>query len=148
MAFRATNVLPSEALKDAKKLAVAIRRDSVRYSVQFAAQGGNADTLLGVLSGIGDTLNRLTTLAQTPGLGQYARDQENDQNYDVAAEFAAMMAALTAAGMAIAQAIPKQGGVLLTHTLDASGFRVPVEFSVAELAGVVTALDNLTAAIE
>jgi hypothetical protein len=148
MAFRATNILPVDALRDAKRLIVSVRRDAVRYKAQFESSGANSQTILGVLAGLGSAHQQLLTLSATPGIVQFAKDQENDQAYDVAGEFTALLALMVDAATALAQAIPKSGGYLLANTLDANGFQVPREFVPADLVAVVSALDDLILAIE
>ncbi len=147
MSIRALNKLPSEAYPEAKQVIRSVRLDAIRYRDQFTASGADSETILGVLAGLSASRAQLDILGQTPGLAQYARDQEGDQNYDAGAEFTSFMALVQTAGVAMAQAIPKSAGYLLANTLDADGFRVPRTFTPAELATVISALDDIVAFI-
>jgi len=147
MAFRATNILPVDALRRIKLLLVDCRRESVRLSTQLAA-GTNSETILNSLVALGQIRAQLQTLATTPGLAVFARAQEDDVNYDIAAEYTGVVAAINAAGAALAAIIPKQSGYLLAYTLDSSGFQVSREFTPAECASAIPSVDALIAFIE
>jgi hypothetical protein len=84
----------------------------------------------------------------TPGLAQYARDQENDQAYNVVAEYTAMNNAMVSARDSLISMFPKDGnGFLLYQTLNAQGQIGTRTFTAAQLASVVTLLNNVIATI-
>lgn len=67
--------------------------------------------------------DNMASLAATPGLAQYARDQENDQSYDVVAEYNAMIAAADAVTSWMQTNIPK----------DADGYILAWKFGPTDL---------------
>jgi len=150
MGVRATNVIPAKAYDEARLVMVSVRRDAVRYRDQFQSEGGDSDTLLGVLAGLSSSRSRLMTLAATSGIGPYAAEQEDDPAYNAGQEFNGLLALMVSAGQEIIAVIPTQNpdDYLLTHTLDAQGFRVARQFTSADLQDVSTALDAIATFIE
>jgi len=147
MAFRATNVLPAEGLRDAKGLAVNLDNYAASLSVSFA-RGENSERILNALSTLISYRQRFASIAATPNLAQYAKAQENDPAYDIGAEFTAMIATLDTVITTIQAAFPKDAnGFLLAETLNAAGERVPRKFTGAQLAGIVADLDAVVAGI-
>jgi len=97
MAFRASNVLPSDAYLIVKRAAVQLKVNLQGFNVQLAASGADYDFLKGIYLTLKRADTQFTTLKATPGLAQYAQDQEVDPSYDVAVEFTSMQAAISGA---------------------------------------------------
>ena len=94
-----------------------------------------------------DTFEEVKT---QPGLAQFAKDQvPDDPTYDPAAEFATMQTEVNNVGAWIQANMPASGGKLLYESFDSPGtdFIVADEFTPAQTAGLVTALDALIATI-
>lgn len=94
MAFRATNIVPQEAYQTVKRAAIQLRVNAQAHVTQLAASGADYDFLRDIYLTQKRADAQFAALKTTPGLAQYARDQEDDPAYDVAAEFNAMQAAI------------------------------------------------------
>lgn len=147
MPVRATNITPADAYRDIKRTTVALRRSAVQDRSRLAA-GCNGDVLTAMPPTLGGYRSALLTLAATPGLLAYVKDQESDPNYDVVAEYSALLDLIVAAGAAVIGVVPKAGGFNVTHSYDNTGALVPREFDAATLAAAIPAYDALIAAIE
>jgi len=97
MAFRASNVVPADALRLTKQTAVQLKVNLQGFVSTLAAQSVGFPELRGIYRTLDRADNQLATLSSTPGLAEYASAQENDGTYDVIAEFQAMTAAISAA---------------------------------------------------
>jgi len=97
MAFRASNVVPSEALRMTKGAAVQLKANVNSFISTLASQSVGFSELRGIYRTLERADAQFTSLAATPGLAAYAQAQEDDSTYDVAAEFAAMRAAVQSA---------------------------------------------------
>lgn len=147
MAFRATNNLPAVNYDEAKSLARQLKNYASSRATLFGS-GGNSDQIFATLDALKQFRDRLDAIRSTPGIAQYARDQEDDQTYDVVAEFVAMVAAVDAAIAQIVTTFPADGsGFLLAQTLSADGSRSARSFSAAGLATFVTLLTAIDTAI-
>lgn len=147
MAFKTAEHL-ARAFVDATTRAAALKTyvQSVRNASAAGPISGNVIVEL-YLRLVADKA-RFDAIAATPGIGQYAKDQYNDDTYDVAAEFTAMVNAITAVGTWINTNFPKDaGGYILKDQLTASGVDVRT-FSTASLATFRTQLDSLIATIQ
>lgn len=146
MTFRATNILPSIGLENAKLFVVRLKRQA-ELKVASLATGANSDEILGIVDSLIEAKNQLNAVKAITGIGQYAKDQENDQNYDVGAEFNALLATIDAAAAEIITTFPTDGsGFLLSHTLDASG-RSPRTFPAGAVSGIKDKLQFIVDAI-
>lgn len=96
MAFRATNVIPQIAYQKVRGAAANLKTNCAAFITQMAASGANYSFLRDVYVFLKNADAQFATLATTPGLPEYAQQQEADANYDVAAEFTAMRAAIAA----------------------------------------------------
>ena len=90
MAFRATNVIPQDAYVIVKRAAVQLRLNLTAMISRLAAQSVDYDYLSDIYMTLKRANDQFNSLKTTPGLSQFAQDQENDPAYDVAAEFTAM----------------------------------------------------------
>ena len=97
MAFKASNVVPQEAYRQVKGAAVQLKINLLSMKSQLASSGANYDFLHGIYMTLKQADDQFTSLKSTPGLVQFAKDQESDQTYDVASEFTTMQASIAAA---------------------------------------------------
>jgi hypothetical protein len=146
MAFKAGNVIPSDAYQTVKRAAVQLKVNVVAAQAQLAASGADYQFLQGIYLTLTRANDQFNTLRTTPGLADYAQAQENDPAYDVAAEFAVMQAAITAATdwmdanipTSVTAKVPSEwdGGVIISNT-----------FTPAQTVGLQTALQGVADAI-
>ena len=147
MAFRATNILPETGYDQAKKVATQVKRFSQNRSADLAT-GGNSDQILGTADTMLIYKGQLTDLATIPGIGDYAKDQENDPAYDVTAEFTAMLALIDAVIAAVTAGFPVDGSdFLLAYTFNPDGSQAPRSFAAPATVTIRAALDALDAGI-
>ena len=104
MAFRADTVAP-KAYDNIVDQMLGVRARAYEV-VSIYAGGANANRVLSDAQYAKDVQATIVSLAQTPGLIQYAKNTRNDQNYDVVAEGQAVLAALDAAFTATLAVIP------------------------------------------
>ena len=118
MAFHASSQTLADALARIKSVATNAKAFSQSRRTQLAAGNAGADVVLSVwLDGIA-TKQLLQTLAATPGLGDYAKAQENDQTYDIVAAYNSVISALDAV----------INNVATTFPVDASGYVLAFQF--------------------
>ena len=148
MAFRASSLIPETALKTAKGRALAIKVFAVAKSTELVTATKSVD-ILGIADSIANFVSELNTIKSTPGLAEYAKDQENDQSYDVVAEFNALVASLDAVISTVKSTFPvDSGGFLLSETFNADGTRTPRTFTASQVATIKADLDTVVASID
>lgn len=106
MAFRATNVLPSDAYQVLKRTAVQLQTNLSEFVTTMQVQDTNYDYLRGIYFTLTRAFAQFTELRETQGIIQYAKDQEDDQSYDVSAEFTSMQSSMTGAILWIETNVP------------------------------------------
>lgn len=103
-----------------------------------------------VMETLSEIRAQLETLSAAPGLAAYARTALNDQTLDIVSEYQTMRAALDACISWISTNIPKDAAsgrwILAEEIVD--GLRVDRTLSVAQTAGLRTALNALAATID
>jgi len=147
MAFRASNVVPSEALRITKSAAVQLRANVSSFISTLAAQSVGFSELRGIYRTLERADAQFASLAATPGLAAYAQAQEDDGTYDVATEFTAMRAAVQAAIDWIGANVPSTATVApieqwTDQTVTSNAF------TPSQTAGLRTALQGVVDAIE
>ncbi len=141
MTFRATNIIPEQGFSKAKSLCTSLKSFCESRSSEYAA-GATSHRILDALSTLIAMSVQLDIVRSTPGIAQYARDQEGDPAYDVAAEFIAVLALLDTLTTNIISAVPRDANdFLLTETMDANGVRIPRTFTGGMLSGIRADLD-------
>ena len=147
MAFRATNILPQKGYDQAKKIATQLKNFSTKRSADLVG-GGSSDTVLGTVDTMRLFNEQLNAVASIPGIGDYAKAQEDDPTYDVAAEFIALLALIDAVITEVVSTFPVDGsGFLLAYTISPDGTQIPRTFNVAAVADLRTALDAVVAGV-
>jgi hypothetical protein len=156
MAFIATTGTPTEltsvlwdllgAYAEIKELALQVRGKAEADLAQCAL-GADADYVVGMVQGYTEAATQLTTLSQTPRLGEVAKIIEGSDSYDVVAEFLVMLAAIQDVVSTLRGAIPKDvNGYVLLFTLGDTGELVPRWFSPETLTSAQLGLvERLTA---
>lgn len=108
----------------------------------------DALTALAIIQHFGSIVSMLTTLANTPGVAEYAKAQASDPAYDVVAEFNAILSAMINARDTLIGMFPKDGGgFLLYQKLNPDGTVFTRSFTAAQLAPVVALLDSVIAVL-
>lgn len=147
MAFRATNILPETGYDQAKKIATSLKKFSANRSAALVG-GGDSNNVLGTVDTMILYKAQLNEVATIPGIGDYAKSQENDPAYDVAAEFVALLLLIDAVITEVVTTFPVDGsGFLLAYTQSPDGTLVPRTFSVPQMVGLRTALDAVVAGV-
>ena len=148
MTFRATSQEAAKAYTLIKTQAAATRAYLIAQRAAMQQATCDSNIVLVTIQHFGSVVAKLAAWAATPGLAQYAKDQENDQAYDVVAEFQTMNAALVNARDTLIGMFPKDGnGFLLYQTLNANGQVVSRTFTAAQLAAAVPLLNSAIATI-
>lgn len=148
MAFKATSQSPVQEYANIKNMAHNIRDAALLYAGEFG-NGGNAETILRVLEKLVSLKSRLQSAPSIPGIDAYAKEQESDAAYDVVAELNAMLAEMDSVINLIVSSFPvSAGGYAEVYSFNADGSKTPRTFSKPQLAGLVTALENLAATVE
>jgi hypothetical protein len=147
MAFIASQATQAEALIKAMQRALWVK-NVAQAAVDRLSSNTGADYILGILDNIRLARAELQTHASVPGIGAYAAAQLNNAGYNVASEFTAMTAAMQQVVSWVSTNFPKDGnGFILAYTMDASGVRIPRQFTPAQTSGLVTQLNALIATI-
>lgn len=143
----------NEVLTQARERWLNLKISAIQARDRSASNDISAGYVLLVLDRLREDLSYFNSIASTPGLTQYARDQYADQGMDIVADFNAMMNAITNTINWIVSALPKapadgQGNeYLLLKTIDATGVRSDRLFTPAQTAGLRTQLDSIIATI-
>ena len=147
MAFKASNILPQSAYNRARNAALNLRQYCQAKSAVIQTSGMNGNDLLGILETLKQASIDFATLKATPGIAQYAKDQENDQAYDVATEFNTLESLVNTAVINLAASLPvdSNGYLLLLKLQDSvKDWRA---FTPVQLAGIKSDLDAIILAV-
>lgn len=147
MAFKASNTLPADAYNSVKGAAAQLKINMQSQVAYMAANGADFGYLQGVYRTLERANNQFNALKATPGLAQFAKDQEDDQAYDVAAEFTAMQTAITSAMAWMVANVPTSATL---KTIDQWGDESPIldTFTPAQTAGLRTELQAVIGTID
>lgn len=138
MAYR-TNRL-GKILDQIDDTMLSIRGYCQTFRSRSETQSVSSGAILDLYSRLRTDVVTMASLAATPGLGNYARNEKNDANYDHVAEYNATVNLINNVTIWIGQNFPKDAGnFLLAETLGADS---PVErqFSTASLVDLRTRL--------
>lgn len=146
MAFPASTVLPADAYSIVKRAAVQLKLLLQSRVAELSAANTDYERIQDIYLTLKGANAQFDTLKTTPGLAQYARDQEGDQNLDITAAFTAMQSAIADALAWIAANVPSSvtvkpaaewdGGVMISNTFTPSqtgGLRTELEAVIAEI---------------
>ena len=139
------------ALRLAEVNTRALRLRAELQSVVTASQAGSVgrERLIGVWRTLAYTLSRWQTIAATPGIEQYARDQYNDPTLDLAAEFSAMISAAQGLRSWLDTNFPRDSGsgAILVFTIDEDANLTDLGFTSGQLATFRTQAQSVIDAI-
>jgi hypothetical protein len=148
-AYKAIPNTSSKALLEINQQVAATRAYLVTQRALMVAPTVNAAVLKAVIQHFSVVIPTLTTLAATPGLAAYAKDQLNNPNYDIAAEFSAMRKTMVAAMTGLIQMFPNNpSGLLLYELVSPAGIFTTITFTSAQAAPAVALIDAVIATIE
>ena len=148
MAFQATSTTTEMALTRIRQQAAASKTYLINQRALMVTPTVNSNIPLSVILHFAAIIPIFDTLAATPGLAQYAKDQLSDQTYDIVAEFTAMRNAMNSALTNLIGLFPKDGnGFLLYQTIDAAGIISTRTFTAAQVAPAVALVDSVIATI-
>lgn len=150
MAFPSTNVvLLRDALDVVRQAAYAIKEGAQRLRALSLGSSTGASSILEFALLLAEQRALLDSHAATPGLGAYAQQQINDDEFDIVAAYSAMVAQIDATVTWIVSNFPKDAnGYLLERQLASDGRTVERTFNSAALAGLRAQLDALIATID
>jgi len=101
MAFRASTTSPQQAYATLKAAAVQLKINLVAIESHLATTFVNYDYVRDVYKTLQRANNQIASLVSTPGIAQYAKDQEGDQAYDVVSAVGAVQAVIETALLGI-----------------------------------------------
>lgn len=146
MAFRTDGL--AKAYQRGQNEAIRAKNYATQASAQLAAGSVSGNAVIQVMSQMKSFVEIFDGVSSTPGIAQYARDQENDQGYDVVAEFTAMRNECVACRDWVITNFPTSaGGFIEKDTLEVDGAITVRSFTSGQTAGLQTALNALAAAI-
>lgn len=145
MAFPASQLLLAEGLRSAQRTALQIKAYAVKTNALMSAGPVSANVVLTVMSNMKDAIIEWNAIRQLPGIGQYAKDQFNDQALDVVAEFTTMREAAIDVRDWVINTFPVSdpGGFLERVMLESDGSITTRTFSVLLTEPLRTKLDAL-----
>lgn len=147
MAFKASNSVPAAAYRIVKGAAAQLKVNLQAINTQLAASGADYDYLRDIYRTLARADAQFANLQTTPGLAQYAKDQENDQAYDVAAEFTAMRNTISAATAWMDTNVPTDV-TAKTPSQWGDDTLISDAFTPAQTSGLRTALSAVISAID
>ncbi len=130
---------------------------SLSRTVKQAAVDIRAKSLINILTRkqvmefpttLTDAIDDWNAARALPGIGQYARDQIDDQAIVLGTEFNAMITTATGTRDWIVTNFPSNSGFLLERSFDVNGRMVIGILTTAQTAGLRVQLDLLIAAID
>lgn len=147
MTFPASPNTLADALISLRQSAASTKSSAQQARTTLAAGSVSANLILALRNNIISAISNWTSVASTTGLASYAQSQYSDSGLDIVTEYQNMKAAAQAVVDWITNNFPKDAsGYLLKDQFSVSGLTVR-QFTTAQTAGLVTALDNFIATI-
>jgi hypothetical protein len=147
MTFRASSIDTANAYKIIKGTANQVRINVPPANAQMQANGATYEDLRDTYNFILNSKDQINLLKTTPGLEQYAKDQENDPTYDIVAEFNTMLTAMDSVLTWMDVNIPVANRTLKAPADWGEGTIVSDSFTPAQTVGLQTELTALEATI-
>lgn len=138
---------PALALHQIQSAAEWIKTNAGALRDESALGNIRADRLMKFPGLLYSYRQQIAEAATTPGIGQYAKDQFNNQAFDIVAEYNAMVSAIDNTIAWITTNFPNSGGDLRVYTFDANGNLVSKEWTPAQTAGLRAQIDALVSTI-
>ncbi len=146
MTFRASNVLPSTAYDIVRRAAIQLKINLQGINSRLSAGNADYDFLREIFRTLERANNQFDTLKTTPGLADYAKDQEIDPTYNVATEFTSMQSTITASMGWIVANVPTNVTAKTPDTWG-DGTLISDTFTPAQTSGLRTQLSSIIAEI-
>jgi hypothetical protein len=147
MAFETDGL--AKAYAGAQNEAIRIKSYATSTAAAMAAGDVSANAVQQVMTTMKGAIELWDAASGTPGMPQYARDQQDDQGYNVIAEFLAMRQAAVDTRDWVINNFPKSnpGDFILKDKYEADGAITVRSFTNVETAGLQTNLLTLAAEI-
>lgn len=145
MAFKTDGL--AKAYNKAQSESIRVKAFAAQARSALIAGSVSANAVIQIMTNLKSSIEVWDTVSGLPGIGQYAKDQEDDQTYDVVAEFNAMRTEAVAARDWVITNFPASGGFIQKDTLELDGAITVRQFTPAQTTGLQTALADLIAAI-
>ena len=149
MAFPASQQLLFEGFQRSRILAVQVKTKTQRHHDDSAAGDVNRIDLIHLVRVLSNAIDEWAEISALPGIGQYARDQLDDQTINIGAEFTAMRNEAISLRDWIVANFPTHNpsGAWLVASYDGTGLEVPLVFTTTDLNGFRTRALSLIATI-
>lgn len=148
MALITAQVTKNKAYEAILLKAAHVKQLSQRLSAQSASTGLTADQIVGYASSLKQAQDLFAQMTATPGLAQYAKDLQEDQNYEIVTEYQTMNTQITATLVWISANLPSSTFGHDIIRIEADGSPTWRSFTPAQTAGFRTELDALAATID
>ena len=145
MPFLASNTIPQDAYQRTKRTAVSLKANCQGFVTQLAAANANYSFLRDIYMTLKNANAFFETMKAVPGIGDYAKAQENDAAYNVAAEFTAMQGAIATAVTWMNSNVPTSVTAITPANWTDNGPMIATEFTPAQTATLrthITAVAN------
>lgn len=143
MAFRTDAETKETAFERALRVAKRLKTLCTNNKSAMAAGTYNADQLVALRDDLINADAEFVTAASVPGILQYAKDVEDDQDYNIATEFTAMRNAVQAAKATIDSLAPTSGGYLALWTFPTGSGLTPRTFTSGQTSTLQTNLQSI-----
>jgi len=143
MAFRTTSL--SKVYSDTQISLARLKAYLQGKVFMFSQQPTSSYTLFEILGNLQQARQLMDEAAQTPGIVDYAINEQNDPTYDISAEYTALRANIDIVINWMVNSYPRDttNTYILLEELDANGNRVPRYFLEAELGDLPTYLQDI-----
>jgi hypothetical protein len=142
---------PSDSTTDPASAWAGARATAGRMKVtaqQFVAAGSvTRKAVLDYANSLADSLAAFDGFTAIPGIGVFAKEQTNNQNFDIAAEYSAMRTQLIATQDWIVSNFPATTGELRVYTFDVNKRYADVLLTAPQLSSFKTQLNSLIATV-
>lgn len=147
MAFPASSIVTQRAYQTIKGAANQLRINLPAINARLSANGATYEDLRDIYNLLKNANAQFDALKTTPGLAQYAKDQEDNQALDIVAEFASMQGAIASALAWMDTNIPVNNRTLKAPADWGEGTLLDDSFTAGQTAGLRTELTAVVAEI-
>ena len=148
MAFKTDGL--GKAYQKAQNVSIRVKQFATSARNALIAGNVSANAVIQIMTNLKSTIEVWDSVSALSGIGQFAKDQEDDQAYDVVAEFIAMRTEAVAARDWVITNFPKDNAspfYIIKDILEVDGSITVRVFTPAQTTGLQTSLDDLIAAI-
>ncbi len=151
MAFPSTGgqAMLAAALQEAQQAAASVKGEAQSLRNNSAATTVTALDIIDTFSSLKSRLDRLNTLAATPGMSDYAKDQFSDPALNIGTEFTTMTAAIQAfLDWVDGNIVKSASGHIEERLIETNDTITAKTYTITQTAGMRTELDVLIATID